>query len=502
MSLRRRLSIGLVVLVALVLAVVGVVTVQALRSSLLQQVDQQLALARGRPFRLGPDGGPEVRGQPLGTLSVVLRTDGSVASAALAVPVQSGDQPAAELTATDAQRLANLARSADSGPHTVSLSAPLGRYRALSSRLDTGVAVVTGLPLAPAEQTVRRLLLVELAVFAGALVVVGTAGSWLVRLGLRPLDRVTATAQRVAQLPLARGDTPVRERVAVTSTETEVGRLGDAVNTMLGHVDFSLAARAASEDRLRRFVADASHELRTPLASIRGYSELFRRGQIDASPELARALGRVESEADRMSDLVEDLLLLARLDQGRPLERQPVDVALLAADAVSDARAASPAHHWQLELPAEPMLVEGDEHRLHQVLANLLSNARTHTPAGTSVRVCVRGRDQQAVVEVVDSGPGIQAEMLPRVFDRFTRGDTSRSRDRGGTGLGLSIVAAVVAAHGGSVHIESGPGRTAVTVLLPRAQTPDAQLIDAAWAMDVISSGSEHRADPGAPPVN
>jgi two-component system, OmpR family, sensor kinase len=255
---------------------------------------------------------------------------------------------------------------------------------------------------------------------------------------------------------------------------TEVGQLGAAFNRMLGHVEGALARREASESRLRRFAADASHELRTPLAAIRGYAELARRHPGTLPPDVEHALGRVEAESARMSALVEDLLLLARLDAGRPLESLPVDLTRLAIDATSDARAAGRGHRWRLELPDDPMLVTGDEHRLYQVLANLLSNARTHTPAGTTVTVALHRAPvgDAAELTVTDDGPGIPAELQPDLFERFVRGDGSRSHAAGSTGLGLSIVAAVIAAHHGTAGVTSEPGRTRFTITLPLLPDP------------------------------
>jgi two-component system, OmpR family, sensor kinase len=278
---------------------------------------------------------------------------------------------------------------------------------------------------------------------------------------------VTATAAQVARLPLA-SEADLPHRVHGADARTEVGKLGAAFNRMLGHVESAIARRHASEERLRTFAADASHELRTPLAAIRGYAELAQRHPGTLPPEVAHALGRVESEAARMSALVEDLLLLARLDAGRPLESRSVDLTRLAIDAASDARAAGPDHRWQLELPEGPVLVPGDEQRLRQVLANLLSNARMHTPAGTTITVTV-GSDpgRGAEMTVTDDGPGISPDLQPDMFERFVRGDSSRSRAAGSTGLGLSIVAAVVAAHHGSVSVTSQPGRTRFLITLP-----------------------------------
>jgi two-component system OmpR family sensor kinase len=271
----------------------------------------------------------------------------------------------------------------------------------------------------------------------------------------------------VAELPLDRGEVALSVRVPDVNPRTEVGQVGAALNRMLGHVAAALAARQASETRVRHFVADASHELRTPLTAIRGYAELTGRFRDSVPPDVAYAMRRVHSEAARMTTLVEDLLLLARLDSGRPLEQEPVDLSRLVIDAVSDAHVAARDHSWRLDLPDEPVTITGDPARLHQVLANLLANARTHTPTGTTVATSVRTIGDQVAVSVVDDGPGIPAKLLPEVFDRFARGDTSRSRVAGSTGLGLAIVAAVVEAHHGGVEVASRPGHTAFTVRLP-----------------------------------
>lgn len=250
---------------------------------------------------------------------------------------------------------------------------------------------------------------------------------------------------------------------------TEVGRVGAALNRMLDHVNGALHARQESETRVRRFVADASHELRTPLASIRGYAELTRRGREQVGPDTRHALARIESEAGRMTLLVEDLLLLARLDAGRPLQFDRTDLVPLVVDTVSDARAAGLDHIWRLDLPDEPAPVRADAARLQQILVNLLGNARSHTPPGTTVTARVRRQGDRMCVQVEDDGPGIPAALLPHVFERFARGDSARTRATGSTGLGLAIVRAVVTAHGGTVDVRSAPGRTVFTVRLPAA---------------------------------
>ena len=301
------------------------------------------------------------------------------------------------------------------------------------------------------------------------LLVVAAGGIFLVRRSLEPLDRVAATASRVSRLELDSGDVALAERVPTPYTDprTEVGQVGLALNSMLDNVEGALRARQESEMRVRQFVADASHELRTPLASIRGYAELSRREREPVPPSVTHALGRVESEALRMSALVDDLLLLARLDAGRPLDRNPVDLSLLAVDVVSDAHAAAPTHQWRLDLPDEPVEVKGDSDRLHQVVANLLANARSHTPSGTTVTTSVKRVGDWVRIAVHDNGPGVPTTLQPNVFQRFTRGDDSRSRQAGSTGLGLSIVDAVTQAHGGRVELKSRPGDTTFSVLLP-----------------------------------
>jgi two-component system OmpR family sensor kinase len=334
--------------------------------------------------------------------------------------------------------------------------------------------LVTGLPLDEVHTTLVRLGWIELVVAAIGLIVAGAASTLIVRVTMRPLQRVAATAGRVAELRLDRGEVALAERVAPADTDprTEVGQVGAALNRMLEHVASALEARQASETQLRQFLADASHELRTPLAAIRGYAELTRRSSEHVPPDVAHALSRVSSQAERMTSLVEDMLLLARLDAGRPLVREPVDVSQLVVDAVSDAHAAGPGHHWTLQLPDEAVTVPGDATRLSQVLSNLLANARVHTPPGTTVRAELTGGPAEAALRVVDDGPGIPPGLLPHVFGRFARGDSSRSRAAGSTGLGLAIAHAVVVAHGGQIGVQSVPGHTVFTVRLPTNGAP------------------------------
>ncbi len=318
------------------------------------------------------------------------------------------------------------------------------------------------------DATMFRMLLIFAIVTMIALIAATTAGMIIIRRALAPLRRVAQTASKVADLPLARGEVelPVRVPESDANPHTEVGQLGSALNRMLDHIADALSARQASETRVRQFVADASHELRTPLAAIRGYTELTQRMGDD--PEaVAHAMSRVASETERITRLVEDLLLLARLDSGRPLEREPVDLSRLAVDAVSDAHVAGPDHQWELDLPEEPVIVTGDAARLHQVVTNLLANARIHTCAGTVVTTRLSTEPAHSVLQVIDNGQGIPAELQSEVFERFARGDSSRSRKGGSTGLGLAIVSAVVRAHHGTITVDSCPGHTEFTVRLP-----------------------------------
>jgi two-component system OmpR family sensor kinase len=405
-------------------------------------------------------------GQSPGTFAAIIQDDKVVG-----LPSYLGARATTESPSVAADYEARLlALPVGSEATTIDLGGNLGDYRLAAVSLPGGDGeLVVGLPLTEVQATTSRLAVIILIVTLGALAIAAGIALLIVRLALRPLDRVVATASAVSELPLDRGEVALAVRVpeADTDPHTEVGRVGASFNRMLGHVASALTARQASENKVRQFVADASHELRTPLASIRGYAELTRRGPDDLPPDVVRSVGRIESEARRMTALVEDLLLLARLDEGRDLERKPVDLSRLLVDAVSDAHAAGTDHRWSFDLPGEPVEVIGDEPRLYQVIANLLANARVHTPAGTSVTVTLAREDTSAVVTVMDDGPGIPAELQPVLFERFARGDSSRSRETGSTGLGLAIVQAVVDAQGGTVSVESEPGRTAFRLTLP-----------------------------------
>jgi two-component system OmpR family sensor kinase len=477
-SLRAKLIVQLVGVVAVVCLILSLTTEFALHRFLMGQLDQQLAEASGRAtHRPGPGRLPELPaqnclsdqpppltsapGQGSGTLNARI-VRGQVCSAQRLSSAGGSEELSADLYPV----LAGL--PVERGATTRDLG-DFGSYRLTATRADDGSIVITGLPLSTVDATLLTVGLILGGISLIALAAAWGGGTFIVRRTLRPLQRVAATAGRVAELPLDRGEVALSVRVPDSDTDprTEVGQVGSALNRMLGHIGNALEARHASETRMRRFIADASHELRTPLAAIRGYAELTRRSRDEVPTDVRHAMSRVESESARMTTLVEDLLLLARLDAGRPVEAEPVDLSRMVVDAVSDSRIAGPDHKWRLDLPAEPVQATGDAARLHQVLANLLANARTHTPPGTTVTTGVRSTRDSAILTVTDDGPGIPPDLLPEVFERFARGDSSRSRAAGSTGLGLAIVAAVVSAHHGTVEVSSVPGSTRFTVTLP-----------------------------------
>ncbi|MCW2619640.1 MAG: Sensor protein [Modestobacter sp.] len=480
--MQARLLVAFLVPTVVVLALVGLVSTLTLRHQLVSQVDERLAAADYRATETAqgygpPSGAPQsvdgdgdepdfldVRGQGAGTLTARV-VDGECTTSTVL-----GDR-FATTTLTAGQGATVAAVDPGSGPRTVVLGGDLGEYRVVASRTPDGDVIVTGLPLSGASQALGYLVAVEVLVGLLGLVAAAFAATVVIRRTLRPLDRVAATATRVSELQLSTGEVTLAERVPPgdTDTRTEVGQVGTALNRLLDHVEGSLTARQASETQVRQFVADASHELRTPLASIRGYAELVRRQHAAVPADVGHAMRRVESEALRMSELVEELLLLARLDAGRELAQEEVDLTALVVDTVSDAHVAGPGHTWQLDLPDAPVLAPGDPGRLHQVLANLLANVRSHTPDGTTATTRLRVQGGWAVLQVIDGGPGIPAALRPHVFERFARGDASRSRSAGSTGLGLAIVHAVVSAHGGQVEVASEPGRTVFTIRLPHA---------------------------------
>ncbi len=495
MTLRTKLIASIVGLIIALSAVIGVTTEIFLSKYLVQQLDTRLQVNfatrggdRGSPNGPGTNGAPGQPTDPNATpssprtalfeCSTITTSDpfGGAPDAALFALVQDGKlvsgayrtSPSAcyQLTAADSSELQGL--TAADGIQTMTIG-PYGSFRVIAKTPNSsGEVQITGASLSDVTADQRKLAEVMALVAGGAIILGGLITFVIVSRSVRPLERVAATARKVATLPLDKGEVDLAIRVPAKDTDprTEIGSVGAAINQMLGHVSGALTARHASETRVRQFVADASHELRTPLAAIRGYAELARRGEHEPGA-VAHALRRVESESERMTTLVDDLLLLARLDSGRPLDSAEVDLTMLAVDRVSDARVAGADHRWQLDLPDEPVTVTGDGARLHQVLANLLANARNHTPPGTVVVTGVRREMGGAVLTVTDDGPGIPAELQPEIFGRFVRGDSSRSRAAGSTGLGLAIVAAVISAHGGTVTVESRPGRTCAKVWLP-----------------------------------
>jgi two-component system OmpR family sensor kinase len=477
-TLRRTLVVGTGTLVAVALLVTGLATSLALRTFVYDRLDAQVLetlqivrIGGGMPEGLAPSGGtggergdgsgPAPR---IGSLHVVFAADGSVASSSY-----TGDD--GQETALDDSQLAAIEQAdiPSRTPVSVDLGDGLGEFR-LAAQEQDGMRVVAGMSLEEVTATTSALTVIQVAVAGTALVLVLVGLSLVVRRTLRPLERVAVVADRVAARPLAIGEVEIPDRVPERDTDpaTEVGRVGHSLNVLLAHIEAALTSRQHSEDQLRRFIADASHELRTPLASIRGYAQLSLGESAPMTPTQQRAFDRIASESTRMADLVEDLLLLARLDAGQQLRREGVDLTMLAIDAISDAHAADPSRTWLIDLREDDTVeVTGDDNRLRQVVANLLRNARTHTPVGTRVVLALRRVGGDAVIDVIDDGPGIAPDVRDRLFERFARGDVSRNRDAGSTGLGLSIAQAIVSAHGGSIAVTTEPGRTTFTVRLP-----------------------------------
>jgi two-component system OmpR family sensor kinase len=476
--LRVKLIVAVLALVTVTLTLIGLASTTALRGYLVERLDDELAMV-ARQFAHGPPGrGPSREGErPPPSPYLVQRRDASGAIE---------DTPGNNLL----EQGHGQPRLPDDGdwfrdhagtPLTVPATEGEGRWRVLVQprQDDPSDSVVVAASLDGIGATVARLQFIDLTASLAVLAVLAGVGVAIVRASLRPLVEMEHTAEAIAAGDLTR-------RVPDRDPRTEVGRLAAALNSMLAQIEAAFRARAASEatarrseERMRRFVADASHELRTPLTTIRGFAELYRQGATRDAGELDRLMRRIEDQAARMGLLVEDLLLLARLDQQRPLDRRPVDLLALAAEAVNDARAIAPDRPIELQLgngdggtAGGPLVVLGDEDRLRQVIANLMSNALTHTPAGSPIELRAGSRRDDgrshAAIEVVDHGPGLTQEQTERVFERFYRADQARTRAHGGTGLGLSIVAALVAAHGGTVEVRSVPGQGAsFRVLLP-----------------------------------
>ena len=477
-TLRRQLVIGVSVAVMSVLLTLGTLSILTLRNSVNGMVDSQLSVAangykagvtkfRTTPTSTGqlpPPGAtkPLVQfiGQAPGNVIALVR-NGRVVDSALFADGDAGPAPAAAV-----DKIAATAWT-DGEAHTVWLPG-LGKYLMKSTRGDTGETLITGVSLRPADDAVTRQTTLVAALTALALLITALATWAIVRFALRPLRRVAATAADVAALPLNRDQYTIAPRVQPRDTDarTEVGLVGDALNRLLAHVERALGDVAASDRRMRRFITDASHELRTPLAAIHGYAELTRQDSAVLPETTEYSLARIESEANRMNRLVADLLLLARLDEGEDLDCEDVDLTELVVDAVNDAAVSAPTHSWLTDVDCT-VFVRGDRTRLHQLLANLLSNARTHTPDGTTVTTGLTVDVGHVDLTVVDDGPGIAPDLLPHLFERFVRADESRSSQTGSFGLGLSIAASIVEAHDGSITAESVAGRTAFRVRMP-----------------------------------
>jgi two-component system OmpR family sensor kinase len=529
MSLRSRLLIAIGVIALVALAIADVVTYSALQSFLYQRVDQQLDQFHGRfeslvdsgtlltptacsgPFapRFGPSDQPtgEVPRQPsnaIQSFAVQVRylSGGIVGSESCAAYV-SGTAFTPQIPTAIAGLTAgtNPTSAVYFDASAVQGNGPAFRVRA--SELGNNQVLIVAEPLGDVGSTLHHLLLVELAVTAAAVVVALIGGLWLVRLGLRPLRDMELTAESIAAGNLT-------ERVPGENDTTEVGRLARTLNLMLSRIESAFSARLASEgrlraseQRLRRFVADASHELRTPIAAISAYAELFGRGASEQKEDLERLMGGIRHETTRMEHLVADLLLLARLDEGRPMEQQSVDLVALCAEAVQTAATVGP--EWPVTFEASrPIEVMGDATSLRQVVDNLLGNVRAHTPPGTTARVRVDSDETGAVITVADDGPGMDPEEAEHVFERFYRSDPSRSRTHGGAGLGLSIVGAIVTAHGGTVAARGDAASGATFIVhLPTASaepvSPPDTPGDSPGTSPGTSPGSDVRTAPASP---
>jgi two-component system OmpR family sensor kinase len=465
-SLRTRLLLAVLACVAVGLVVAGLVTYLSLRDFLVERVDQQLRSA-DRPVAIALTGGsggsfpgdpaPRDFNLPPGTYGQIRDGSGNVLSAG-SFSYGQEDQPTPVLPTPLPSPTGPDPAVIFSARSTAGSTAP--GFRVLVERLpgSDGLLIV-GIPLSETRQTLNQLLTIEAIVSLVVLGALAAAAWWLIKRDLRPLETMAVTADAIAA-----GDLSLR--VEPAEPRTEVGRLGLSLNTMLGRIEVAFAERAATEEKLRRFLADASHELRTPLTSIRGYSEMFERAKDDPE-DLDLAMRRIEEESKRMGVMVEELLVLARLGEGREPERLRVDLAGVVDDAVSDARAAAPAREIALER-VETADVLGDDHQLRQVVHNLLNNAVRHTPPEAKIRVTLATGEDRATLSVADDGPGLAPEVAARVFEPFFRADESRARETGGAGLGLAIVAAIVEAHHGAVRLDTAPGAGATfTVTLP-----------------------------------
>ncbi|HEY6874766.1 MAG TPA: HAMP domain-containing sensor histidine kinase [Candidatus Dormibacteraeota bacterium] len=467
-SLSGRLLLGIVALVVVGLLIADSATYAALQNFLIGRVDAQLSTSHNVAISGlgGPsqgNGPPAGTGLPADTIIERVAPDGTVREAKRLVPFGTTSSSTAEPVLPKP-----LPTASENSPSVRTLEGINGvpHYRASiwPEDLFHGDYVVLAIPLNDVESTLSQLLQLEVLISLGVVAATAILALLIIRIGLRPLERMAAVAGDIAAGDLTR-------RVEPANRQTEIGRLGIALNSMLSQIESAFGERTRSEARLRRFIADASHELRTPLTSVRGYAEMLRRGAEHSPEDAALARRRIEEESKRMSVMVDDMLVLARLGQGRPLEHEPVDLQAIVKDAVSDAHAVAPNRSITLDAPS-PIVIAGDDTRLRQAVGNLMRNALVHTPADTPVEVALASVDGVATVSVVDHGPGLAPDDAARVFEPFYRADPSRSRDSGGAGLGLSIVSAVAGAHGGSVRVKNTPGGGAtfeVELPLPRA---------------------------------
>ena len=452
--IRRRLVVAVVVTIATVLAVAGVVVMGVLENRLIEATDQRLVEVADRIPRIPgllEQGGHAQSGFESHAL-IEIGPDGKVRSQIPSGPVGDPDPlpDVAGLIAASAP--VTLPPTGEDGPE----------YRAVATALPDGGLLIVAVPLTEIEATLAETRWILLAAGAGALAI-AAAIVWLsIRRGLRPIDDMIDAAERIA-------DGELTARTAAPDPASEVGHLSAALNTMLDRIEEAMATKTESEARMRRFIADASHELRTPLTSIQGYAELHRQGA--TSPEeVARGMARIEREAEHMADLVEDLLLLARLDQGRAMPDDRVDLTRIVEETVADARAADPQRSIVVELPNDPAIVRGDRLRLRQVVDNLLANIRDHTDGDTIATVTLADSDSTATLTIADNGPGMSPDEAAHAFERFWQAEPTASHPRPGTGLGLAIVAELVAAHGGTIALDTSPGvGTSFTITLPTA---------------------------------
>jgi len=450
-SLSGRLLIGVVSLVLLGLLIADALTYLTFQNFLLTRLDSQLT--NGRVAAVGVLGGPGpgrgATGQfPIGTVVELLQPDGTEVGDPLRYDFPTSTSRALPVVPSP------LPAATEQKPAVVTLAGTGGvsLYRAAIWPEDSfgGDYVLLAIPMDDVQASLSQLLLLEGLIGLGVLFTTAALALLIIRIGLRPLQRMGVVAQDIAAGDLSR-------RVEPATPDTEIGRLGLALNAMLSQIEAAFAERTQSENTLRRFIADASHELRTPLTSVRGYAEMLRRGAEKSPEDSTLARRRIEEESVRMSRMVDDMLVLARLGQGRPLEAGPVDLQAIARDAVADAHAVAPQRQISLEAPEE-VVISGDDTRLRQAVGNLVRNALVHTPPETPIEVGLTTDDGVARVTVADHGPGLRTEDARRIFEPFYRADPSRSRDSGGVGLGLSIAAAVAGAHGGEVRVRDTPG--------------------------------------------